>query len=187
MYNTHIDKDSCAARVQSACEQRLNTIRILLGEFTADDITIKDDGTSDTIVCVENVEVRYDQEFIADYRDNKGALNIESLAGDIVADFWSQLHERLGEYCLAFDYVEPNTFVDQTEAYFRYQISCGGPSEEIRFYTNPDFSMHRAEFWFLNWFDGAHIDVSDDQTVKSLWREFAGCETPKYVFEESSR
>ena len=74
---------------------------------------------------------------------------------------------RLDEYALSFDYVAPNTFNDQPEGYFRYQISYGGPSEEFRIYANKDaphsWTIYRIEYWFLDWFDGAHINlVLDD-------------------------
>src|SRR5262245_6563129 len=54
----------------------------------------------------------------------------------------------LHEYGLCFDYVAPDTFVDQREAYFRYQLSRGGPSDEFRYFANPDLSCHRIEYWF---------------------------------------
>ena len=54
------------------------------------------------------------------------------------------------DYGLCFDYVAPDTFDGQKEGYFRYQISWGGPSDEFRFYANPDFSCHRIEYWFLD-------------------------------------
>lgn len=69
------------------------------------------------------------------------------------------------EYGLAFDYVAPGTFDEQEEGYWRYQISYGGPSEEIRFYASParrGWHMHRAEFWFLDWFDGAHLVLTGE-------------------------
>ena len=59
------------------------------------------------------------------------------------------------EYGLSFDYVAAGTFKDQDEGYFRYQISWGGPSEEFRFYTDAGMSLHRVEFWFMDWWDGA--------------------------------
>lgn len=65
------------------------------------------------------------------------------------------------EYGLCFDYVPQATFTDQNQGYFRYQISWGGPSSEFRFYVNPDFSCYKIEFWFLNWGDGACIDLQD--------------------------
>ena len=77
---------------------------------------------------------------------------------------------RLGDYALSFDYVAPGTFDDQDEGYFRYQISWGGPSDEFRFFTGPDFRCSRIEYWFLDWFDGSHRDCSRDATALSLWR-----------------
>ena len=62
----------------------------------------------------------------------------------------------LNDYGLCVDYVEPGTFEDQKEGYIRYQLSWGGPSDEFRFFINPDGSIHRIEYWFLDWFDGAH-------------------------------
>ena len=66
------------------------------------------------------------------------------------------------EYGLDFSYVEPDTFTDQREGYLRYQLSWGGPSDEFRYYVNADGSVHRVEYWFLDWFDGAHIKLTGD-------------------------
>ena len=63
----------------------------------------------------------------------------------------------LNEYGLGFDYVPAKTFRDeQDEGYFRYQLSWGGPSDEFRFFVDADYAVHRIEYWFLDWFDGAH-------------------------------
>jgi hypothetical protein len=59
------------------------------------------------------------------------------------------------EYGLAFDYVAANTFKDQREGYFRWQLSWGGPSDEFRFYVDAEKRCRRVEYWFLDWFDGA--------------------------------
>ena len=61
---------------------------------------------------------------------------------------------------LGFDYVEPGTWPDQLEGYYRWQFSWGGPSDEIRAYVNKDLSIHRLEYWFLDWGDGAKIDIN---------------------------
>ena len=37
---------------------------------------------------------------------------------------------------LGFDYVEPHTFTDQLEGYWRWQFSWGGPSDELRAFVN---------------------------------------------------
>jgi len=60
---------------------------------------------------------------------------------------------------LGFDYVEPHTFNDQPEGYWRWQFSWGGPSDELRGYVNEHRELHRLEYWYLDWGDGAHVLV----------------------------
>ena len=71
----------------------------------------------------------------------------------------------LNEYGLCIDKVEAGTFKDQRADYVRYQLSWGGPQEEFRLYKNGD-----VEFWYLDWFDGAKIDVTGDDAdiIKEL-------------------
>lgn len=76
--------------------------------------------------------------------------------------------EELGylhEYGLCIDKVEAGTFKGQREDYIRYQLSYGGPQEEFRVYKNGD-----VEFWYLDWFDGAHVDVTgeDADIIKDI-------------------
>ena len=73
------------------------------------------------------------------------------------------------EYGLCVDYVEPFTFDDQEEGYLRYQLSWGGPSDEFRFY------QLRTEYWFLDWFDGASRDVSQEEDIIELKSFFNDC------------
>lgn len=70
-------------------------------------------------------------------------------------------YEGLANYGLSIDLVEAKTFKNQKRQYIRYQFSWGGPSDELRIYKNGDI-----EYWFLDWFDGACIDVTDDDTAK---------------------
>jgi hypothetical protein len=83
-------------------------------------------------------------------------------------------HERFCDYGLSFDFVAADTFPDQREAYFRYQLSWGGPSDEFRFFAGPDYSCHRIEYWFLDWFDGACRVLSghDEDDLYEIWRFF---------------
>src|ERR1043165_8222992 len=46
--------------------------------------------------------------------------------------------ETLSDYGLSFDYLPAGPFREQTVAYFRWQLSWGGPSDEFRFFVNPD-------------------------------------------------
>ena len=63
---------------------------------------------------------------------------------------------------LSFDYVPPNTFDKQPEGYWRWQFSWGSPGDELRGYVNENKELHRLEYWFLDWFDGASVPVQPD-------------------------
>ena len=85
--------------------------------------------------------------------------------------------EELGnfsEYGLAFDYVPAGTFNDQKRGFFRYQLSCGGPQEEFRYFCDEGFSVTRVEFWFLNWFDGAKkiLQSNDLALMLEIWNDW---------------
>jgi len=85
--------------------------------------------------------------------------------------------EELGniyEYGLSFDYVEADTFKNQERGYFRYQISYGGPSEEFRFYADYDRKPHYIEFTYLDWFDGASVELTgiDKDFMLEIWNWF---------------
>ena len=71
--------------------------------------------------------------------------------------------EDLGDvfdYGLSFDYVTAGTFKDVREGFFRWQISTGGPGDEFRFFADPGRKVHRIEYRFLDWYDGAGRDLS---------------------------
>ena len=74
-----------------------------------------------------------------------------------------ETQEEFYNYGLCIDMVNIGTFRDQTEPYLRYQISYGGPSEELRFYQNGT-----VEFWFLDWYDGAHKIITSMDWVQWL-------------------
>ena len=78
------------------------------------------------------------------------------------------------EYGLGFDYVPKGTFKGQRRGYFRYQISYGGPSEEFRFFVDEVLDITRAEFWYLDWFDGASVRVTGRnlETWREIWDDF---------------
>jgi len=87
------------------------------------------------------------------------------------------------EYGLSFDWVPAGTFKGQEEGFFRYQFSWGGPSDEIRFYCGPDFRLHRAEYWFMDWFDGASQNVTGEEIIQALWDWFEGMDLRHYLEE----
>lgn len=93
------------------------------------------------------------------------------------------------EYGLAFDYVAPLTFGDkQKEGYWRYQISCGGPQEEFRFYSSGyNCQPHRITFVFLDWFDGHErkLQGNDLATLNSIWQLFQELGSTKTEYSTS--
>lgn len=100
-----------------------------------------------------------------------GIQNLESYLEDF--RFWmangtdEKLEDGNGsnfnEYALCFDFVEANTFSDQPQGYFRYQLCWGGPSAEFRF-----FHDGTIQFVFLDWFVGIGFDVTDAPEAKWL-------------------
>ena len=81
------------------------------------------------------------------------------------------MRDRFNEYALDFSYVPSNTFSDQPMGYARYQISYGGPSTEIRFYCDAERKPFRVEYWYLDWFDGASVDITDHPVTALLQSE----------------
>ena len=82
---------------------------------------------------------------------------------DLVAGNWKDRQRDLTNpefEGLCFGYVEPNTFTNnQKEGYWRWQFSWGGPGDELRAFVNRDDSIHRLEYWYMDWFDGAKVNV----------------------------
>ena len=91
------------------------------------------------------------------------------------------------EYGLAFDYVAPGTFNGQRKGYFRYQLSYGGPSDEFRFYTGPEFEPYRIEYWFLDWFDGARrvLKGSNEDFMREIFEYFKEVEAVRTEYDKA--
>jgi len=111
---------------------------------------------------------------------------------DTLRDLWKSYCEgeeyceehntNMSEYHLGFDYVAPDTFKDQDEGYFRYQLSWGGPSDEFRFFVTPGrhgYEPYRIEYWFLDWWDGAsrRLHGEDRNLLNEIftWFDDMGC------------
>lgn len=84
------------------------------------------------------------------------------------------------EYGLCFDYVDPGTFGDQQPyGFWRYQISCGGPSGEFRLWGGG-----RIEFRYHDWFDGAGVDLLGDdlRLLKEIFDWLLECQEDRHGF-----
>ena len=72
------------------------------------------------------------------------------------------------EYGLDFTYVPKE---GKSKDYFRYQLSWGGPSDELRMYEGS-----KTVYVFMDWFDGAELKVSKSGVIKDLrdWFDESG-------------
>jgi len=103
-----------------------------------------------------------------------------------IEKLWRMYHEdpeaydedlgNFNEYGLCVDYVAPGTFGDQKRGYLRYQLSCGGPQDEFRFFMDEDLSATRIEYWFLDWFDGAKVILKGKalELMQEIYEDFKG-------------
>lgn len=131
MANSTTKHPTCASRVADSRDSRLEDLRLML-DPQKDDVELLDDGTLDTVLRIGDEEFRYSESH--DYRDPEtGAIDLGDMVDEHFDEMRETMYERFNEYALCFDYVASGTFSDQEEAYFRYQISWGGPSEELRF------------------------------------------------------
>jgi hypothetical protein len=105
--------------------------------------------------CADRVEEAM-QSRLEDLRDFRNRIN----SGD------DDAMEEFSWYGLCFDYVEPDTFDDQPKGYFRYQLQWGGPTHEIRYHVGDRTCV---EFWLLDWFDGACVELVGDDLALALW------------------
>ena len=108
-------------------------------------------------------------------------LKKEPTCAELVAQQWEDRQEDLKdpEYeALGFDYVAPHTWDNQPEGYWRWQFSWGGPSDELRGYVNEHAELHRLEYWYLDWGDGAHLLVDQDAEAWTQMQEMIMCTAP---------
>ena len=93
-------------------------------------------------------------------------------------------HEAFSEYGLCFDYIAP---VEGDQGYYRFQMSWGGPSDELRFFGTREGQVHVIEYWFMDWFDGASLRVTDDKHAQAVGEWFAGCEAFESAWNEANQ
>jgi hypothetical protein len=74
---------------------------------------------------------------------------------------YESLIDYANQNSLDFSYVEPNTFKKQSEGYWRWQLSWGGPSDEFRYYHHDGDKkkIKSMEYAYMDWFDGATVPV----------------------------
>lgn len=70
---------------------------------------------------------------------------------------------------LSFDFIEPETYKGQHEAYHALLLTCGGPHVELRFFKSEGASRaYRIEYYFGSGGESVRFDVTDQSWAKFL-------------------
>jgi hypothetical protein len=149
---------TCEEQVEARMDGRLENIRLML-DPNRDDATLIDEGTLDRVIKVSDITFRFQE------AAGETAAEIYDEHED---DIRQEVYESFYDYALGFDYVSPNTFENQTQGYCRYQISYGGPAEEIRFFCDEQKQPYKVEYWHLDWFDGASRECTHRPEIALL-------------------
>lgn len=82
-------------------------------------------------------------------------------------------HEAFDQYGLCFGYVEFSE-VHKYGDFFRWQLSWGGPSDEIQFYVTHRLELTKAMYRYMDWFDGAGVRLvgRDYKLAAQIWDYF---------------
>ena len=131
--------------------------------------------------CSELVESKY-QETLKQYETAKTFLDIDKSARDDLEQFlaeefsdlvgYDDFFDYVNQSGLCFDRVEAGTFEGQRAGYWRWQLSWGGPADEFRLFDDDSL-----EYWYLDWGDGASVDVTDD-IFKNIMSNFKDLSQP---------
>lgn len=157
-YPINFLNDNAKKNLEQTGRDSLNNVRDTLNMFlNSDNLTIEEllsdsDMNSDILDQIKEEK--------AENRLLDGD-NFNKLSTYLQYDIREQYIERFNQYGLSFDYVELDK--DTKQDYFRYQLSYGGPSDEIRFYDNG-----AIEYVFLDWFCGVGFNVTNDEVFKQL-------------------
>lgn len=91
------------------------------------------------------------------------------------------------EFGLGFDYIPRFMYRHQYTPYWRFQLSCGGPADEFRFFCDDDLNLTRVEYWLYDWFDKAEVIVrkpTDKGVWREIWQEWLSYDVPQSARRE---
>ena len=135
--------------------------------------------------CSELVQDMFDRTD-KDWKVAQEYFDIEEYKRPINEEFapFDSLFDYVNQNCLSWEFVERDTFNDQTRPYYRLQMSWGGPSDEFRIYvdseiTSPYLSINNIEYLYMDWFDGASVEVPIDSVCYDVCSYFLEGESPR--------
>ena len=145
-------------------------------------------NTQKQLTCKELVNEKFNQ-VEQDYKDADQYFNdydnategeqiamkvIDKHKGDYFREY-EDLFDYVNQTALSWDYVEAED--EKNPAYYRLQLSWGGPSDEFRIYTIGDtLEIDVIDYHYMDWFDGASIPVFEDSLSWYVCQMFLDCE-----------
>ena len=145
-------------------------------------------NTQKQLTCKELVNEKFNQ-VEQDYKDADQYFNdydnategeqiamkvIDKHKGDYFREY-EDLFDYVNQTALSWDYVEAED--EENPAYYRLQLSWGGPSDEFRIYTIGDtLEIDVIDYHYMDWFDGASIPVSYKTLSWDVCQMFLDCE-----------
>jgi len=101
---------------------------------------------------------------------------IDKHKGDYFHEY-ENLFDYVNQSALSWEYVEAGTYENQESGFYRLLLSWGGPSDEFRIYTTQYADeIDIIEYWYMDWFDGASINVPVNSTSWDVCQMFLDCE-----------
>ena len=99
---------------------------------------------------------------------------IDKHKGDYFREY-EDLFDYVNNTALSWDYVEAED--EENPAYYRLQLSWGGPSDEFRIYTiGETLDIDCIDYHYMDWFDGASIPVFENTASFNVCQMFLDCE-----------
>lgn len=157
-YPINFLNDNAEKNLEQVGRESLDNVRDTLNMYLNPDCLTIEELLSDSDMDSDTLDQIKEEKEENNLSDND---NFSMFSGFLQDDIREQYIERFIQYGLSFDYVELDK--DTERDYFRYQLSYGGPSEEIRFYDNG-----AIEYVFLDWFCGIGFNVTNDGVFKQV-------------------
>jgi len=174
-YSINFLNDNSEHTLEQVGRECLNRVRDALNMFLNPDSLTIEELLSDS--CIDN-------DILDQIKEEKEENNLSDddnfsmLSSSLQDDIREQYQVRFNEYGLSFSYVELDK--DTEQDYFKYLLSWGGPSDEIRFYDNG-----AIEYVHMNWFCGVGFNVTNDDVFKQVRDWFRDCDMLNFEQERS--
>lgn len=153
---------------------RLRDLELLYMGPSLDDVRLVDNGTLDTVLSIPELDLfeHYNPETVEAYRSEDGTLDLQEFWDDVAEDdFRESVLTLQSEYGLSWEYVPAQ---GKDAGFWRYLFSWGGPSEELRFYTDQLGNVYKTRFVYKDWFEHCSLPV-EHNVINHIIDNFKDC------------